>query len=188
MKVLSLLGSPNIDGNTAKALGFVEDELTERGHTVERVNLIEKNINHCKACFHCRGFADEPVCIQDDDVGELFDKLIDADAIILATPLYMWSMASPLQKFLERCIALVTGYMSDAHESLIEGKLTALVVTCGGPIEDNCDLLPHVYHRMMRFTKTVPTGEMLVPFCTTPDEMGEEVKGYARELVHRMTD
>jgi multimeric flavodoxin WrbA len=188
MKVLSLLGSPHANGNTATALGFVEDELKEAGHDVERVNLIEKNISHCLACYHCQGNPDEPTCVQDDDAIALYGKLIGADVIIYATPLYMWTLASPLLKFMERCITLVTGYGSDAHKSLIEGKKTALVVTCGGPIEGNCDLLPQVFQRAARFTKTVQPGEMLIPFCTSPDQMAEDVKGKARELANRLME
>jgi multimeric flavodoxin WrbA len=187
MKVVTVLGSPNVKGNTAKVLGWVEDELRTRKHKVERINIIEKNLNYCLACYQCQGYPDEPGCAQDDDDAmEIFDSLMKSDAIVLASPLYMWNFAAPMKVFLDRCISLVTGYTSSAHKSLIEGKRTALLVTCGGPVEGNAELIRENYRRMERFAKTLPSGELIVPFCTTPDAMGDEIRGQARHLTHQL--
>lgn len=186
MKVLSILGSPHKQGNTDKVLGWVDDELREGSHEVERINLIEKNIGYCQACYHCQGYPDEPACVQDDDMQEIYDKMINTDAIILASPLYMWSFASPMKTMLDRCLALVTGYGSDAYKSLIDGKKTALLVTCAGPVENNADLLPQIYKRIMNYGKTHQIGELIVPLCTSPDALSDEIKGQAKQLANRI--
>ncbi len=163
MKVLTILGSPHTQGNTDKVMGWVEDELRASGHEVERVNLIKKKVGFCLACYHCQGNPDEPACVQDDDMSEIYDKLINADAIIYGSPLYMWSFAAPIKAMFDRCIALITGYGTDAHKSLIAGKRTALVVTAAGPIENNADLITQIFQRGMNFAKAAPVGELIAP-------------------------
>ena len=187
MKVITILGSPNVKGNTAKVLGWVEDELKARKHKIDRVNVIERNLNFCLACYSCQQHPDIPGCAQDDDDAlQIFDRLIESDAIIFATPLYLWNFAAPMKVFLDRCICLVTGYTSSAHKSLIEGKRTGLLVTCGGPIEDNSELIRENFRRLELFARTIPSGELIVPFCSTPDAIGEEVKGHARHFTHQL--
>ncbi len=186
MRVMTVLGSPRLDGNTATMLGWVEDELAVRKHEIERVNIVETNLNYCRSCFHCQGFPEEPGCAQDDDGNKLFKAMIDCDAILLATPLYMWTYAAPMKTFLDRCLCLVTGYTGGDHKSLIEGRRTALLVTCAGPMDDNTELIRENHRHIERFARTEPAGELILPFCTTPDKLGDVDKGKARFLTHQL--
>ena len=69
------------------------------------------------------------------DALEILNALVDCDGHIIATPLYAWTYSGLMKTFLDRFISLVTGFTSDAHKSLIEGKRAALLVTCGGPVD-----------------------------------------------------
>ena len=76
-----------------------------------------------------------------DDAQDVFHRMIVADGILFATPLYMWSYASHLKALLDRSLCLSRGYESPEHRSFVEGKRTALLVTCGGPIDGNADAI-----------------------------------------------
>jgi multimeric flavodoxin WrbA len=185
MRVMTILGSPRLDGNTATMLGWVEDELTVRKHDIERVNIVETDLNYCKSCFHCQDFPNEPGCAQEDMGNKIFREMIDCDAILFASPLFMWTYAAPMKTFIDRCLCLVTGYTSSKHKSLIKGKRTGLLVTCAGPLDDNAELIRENHRHIERFALTEPSGELILPFCTTPDKMGAEERGKARFLTHQ---
>ena len=93
MKIIAILGSPRKKGNTAKVLSMFDNKIGT-DHEVEIVNITEYKISGCLGCYKCKEKTDEPGCIQNDDAAIIFDKLIQADAIIYATPLYCWSFTS----------------------------------------------------------------------------------------------
>jgi multimeric flavodoxin WrbA len=166
----------------------VEEELREKGHETERINLIEKDIGYCLACYHCRGIPNEPGCVQDDDALGVFDSMMNSDAIIYAAPLHAWSIAAPLKTFVERTICLFLNAGTPEHKSLIDDKLMSLLLTCAGPVENNADLVPIVFKRIVAYSKAQPAGELIVPFCTTPDAMGDDIKGQAQALANKIIE
>jgi len=182
MKVTTILGSPKKDGNTAKVLGLFE-ELISQDHEVERINIATANIKGCLGCHACQKVPDEPGCVQKDDVLPIFEQMMGSDAVVYASPLYCWSFTSQMKAFIDRHFCLVTGYGTSDYKSLLEGKHTALLVTCGGPVENNADLIQAIFDRINNFGQCNVIGKYVVPFCTTPDSIGDE----AMEIVKKMT-
>ncbi|MCX6646871.1 MAG: flavodoxin family protein [bacterium] len=190
MKVLTILGSPRKNSNTAKVLECMAEELAEQGHDVENIAVVDFVINGCMSCFACKNNPDEPDCIQDDEAKFIFEKMIDADAVIISTPLYCWGFSSQIKALIDRSICLVTGFGGPNHKSLVGGKRFALVATSGGPLENNLDLLEKPFDMEMFFLATVNAGHFLVPNCYNAEvdenitpEIIEMAKIFARELV-----
>ncbi len=187
MNVLTILGGPRTDGNTDRLVDWTERALRDAGHDVERVNLAGLSIHGCKSCFACTELTDRPGCVQHDDAPALFDKIIDADALVFATPLFMWSFAAQLKALLDRSICLVQGFGGPDHRSLIEGKSAALLVGCAGPIENNADLIATNFDRFAQYVKLDSRGTYVFPHCTDvnmlPNAHGSEARRLARELV-----
>jgi len=171
MKIVSLLASSHTEGNTATVLSWVEESLRKHGHKTERIPLSEKQIAPCRGCYVCAESADEPGCVIEDDAAEIFESMIAADAILFATPLYMWGYPGPLKTLYDRSLCLVRGYSSADHRSFVEGKLGALLVTCAGPIEDNADAIQMTHERIADYLKLVNKGVFVFPHCTTPDKL-----------------
>jgi len=178
MRIVTVLGSPRPAGNTAKALGWVEDKLKAGGHELERINVIDYNMSGCTGCNTCKLEPDEPGCIIEDDVDMLLKRMIAADLTLMATPLYCWGFTSQLKTLLDRCYSLKKPG-EDGGKSLIAGKKFALLVTSAGPYEGNADALAMPFERICWFTQTVPAGKLFLTGCTTPEEMGDEVKSQA---------
>ena len=120
MKVLALNGSTRgTKGNTHLCLSMVAEELEKRGIEVEIVSLAKKKLNPCKACYACK---EKKTCIQDDDINEIFQKMLEADGIILGSPTYFSNVTSRMQMLVER-----TGIMARTNGNALKGKVGAAV-------------------------------------------------------------
>ena len=185
MKVLTILGSPRTNGNTNAVLGWLEDELRKKGHEVERANVAGRSIGGCMSCYKCQAPDVEFECARKDDATGILDKLKTVDAVVVGTPLYCWSFTGQLKPLLDRMLSQSKNYMTPEHISSVEGKPMALVVTCAGPIEDNADLLPKIFGRMVRFLKGSLVEPLVVPGCT--DKPSEGAEDSARRLAAAIT-
>ena len=99
MKVLILNGSPHAEGNLSVAINELKKVFAEEGVEVERVDVGNKNIVGCKACFACSGLKR---CVIDDLVNETLPKFEAADGLILASPVYYASPNGSLVSFCDR--------------------------------------------------------------------------------------
>ena len=86
MNIVTILGSPRTDGNTDRLLDWTERALKDWRHNVTRMNLADLTVHGCKSCFACTESVDEPGCVVLDDAPVVFEKMIEADAILFATP------------------------------------------------------------------------------------------------------
>lgn len=101
--ILVVVGSGQKKGNTNQlADAFVEGALAA-GHAVTKVFLGDKTINGCTGCEACRTIKR---CVQKDDMESIYPLIYTADAIVLASPLYFWTISARLKAFLERFYAI----------------------------------------------------------------------------------
>ena len=100
-KVLIISSSPRKGGNSDVLCDQFLLGAKEAGHTVEKVFLREHKINYCLGCGVCNN---THVCVQKDDMKGLLDKMVDADVIVLATPVYFYTMDAQLKTFIDRCV------------------------------------------------------------------------------------
>jgi multimeric flavodoxin WrbA len=107
MKVIGVGGSPR-KGNTEWMLTTLLDELKQRGADTEMVLLRKIDLKMCRGCLACEkgGKARKGECAIKDDMAALYPKLIAADAVVLATPVYMEMLSGLLKVFLDRTCAI----------------------------------------------------------------------------------
>ena len=101
-KVLILSGSPRKNGNSDMLCNEFARGAIEAGHEVEKIRVAEKNIGYCRGCYACR---DTGVCAIKDDMTEVLQKMIDADVIVLASPVYFYSVDAQLKALIDRTVA-----------------------------------------------------------------------------------
>ena len=104
-KVLVIAGSPRKGGNSDLLCEEVIRGAQASGNTAEKVYLQDLRIGPCRACYSCRG---NGVCVQKDDEAELLEKMISADVIVLATPVYFYSMDSQMKAMIDRTLPRYT--------------------------------------------------------------------------------
>jgi multimeric flavodoxin WrbA len=105
MKVIAVSGSPRKNGNTERACEIALESISAAGIETEIVSLAGKNIQPCIACGAC---AKAKRCVpHKDDFEPLFEKVKEADGLILASPVYFGCATGPICNFMHRL-----GYVS----------------------------------------------------------------------------
>lgn len=102
-KVLILSGSPRKAGNSDLLCDEFMRGASESGNAVEKIRVAEKKIGYCRACYYCR--QNEGVCAIKDDMADILQKMIDADVIVLASPVYFYSVDAQLKALIDRTVA-----------------------------------------------------------------------------------
>ena len=123
IKALGISGSPRTEGNTATLVRRCLDRLAANGIETEYASLAGKTLRGCVACDKC-ATAKNRQCIEitDDDFPSLFDSILDADIIVVGSPVYFGSATPELMALLDRA-----GHVARVNGNLLSRKL-------GGPI------------------------------------------------------
>jgi multimeric flavodoxin WrbA len=133
LKVLGLLGSARKGGNTELLLqGLITgiERTKPTGSVVEVVRLSDLKI---KPCLNCGGCDKTGVCIQQDDMGLLFDKLVTYDLILLASPIYFMGLSAWTKAMIDRCQCLwVRKYKLDAPPDIPRERRKGLFISVSG--------------------------------------------------------
>ncbi len=103
MKILGISGSPT-KGNNEKAIDYALEKAKKKGFDIEKVSLAKKDIKGCIACDMCR--KEKGKCSIKDIMEEIRPKLIEADAIIVASPVYFGSVSSQIKALFDRTLTL----------------------------------------------------------------------------------
>ena len=132
MRVCVLAGSPRANGNTAAMLAPLLETLARGGAETEVIRLFDKKIQPCIACRGCQKDHTIFGCVHDDDMQEIFDAVMAADLILLATPIYSWYCTPPMKAALDRLVYGMNKYYGQTDgPSLWSGKKCAILATCG---------------------------------------------------------
>ena len=123
MKVIAFNGSARKDGNTSILIKYVFEELEKEGIETELIQLAGKPIYGCKACYGCFKNKNNQCVIKDDDVNIYIQKMIEADGVILASPVYFANMSSELKALIDR-----SGFVAIANGKPLRRKIGASVV------------------------------------------------------------
>ena len=101
-KVLIISASPRKGGNSDLLCDEFARGAAEAGHEVEKIRLAEKKIGYCIGCYACRTVGK---CFHDDDANGIIEKMLAADVIVLATPVYFYSMDAQLKTLIDRSVS-----------------------------------------------------------------------------------
>ena len=101
MNILILQGSPRKSGNTACMAEEFKKAAEAAGHKVTLVDVAHKKIAGCLACEYCHGKGNG-ACVQKDDMQEIYPLLAEAEVLVLAAPIYYFTMSAQIQAPLQR--------------------------------------------------------------------------------------
>lgn len=104
-RVLVLSGSPRKGGNSDTLCDRFVSGAQEAGHRVEKVSLRGKTIGYCTACEAC---SKSGTCVQKDDMAGILEKMVTADVIVMATPVYFYTMDAQMKTLIDRTVARYT--------------------------------------------------------------------------------
>ncbi len=121
-KVVILVGSARGNGNTNLLSDAFARGAEEAGCSVEKIQVAKKQVAGCLGCNAC--YRNGGTCVQKDDMEEIREKLLAADIIVLASPIYFYSMSAQLKAVIDRTYAFY---------QQLAGKTFYFLVTCGAP-------------------------------------------------------
>ncbi len=148
MKVIAFNGSARKDGNTARLVNYVFDELNNEGIETELIQLAGKHPHGCIACYQCFEKKNQRCAVDTDCINDCIEKMKEADGIILASPTYFADVSTETKALIDR-----TGMTSRANGDMFKRKVGAAVVAHrrGGAI--------HVFDSINHF---FTIGQMIV--------------------------
>jgi len=123
MKVVAFNGSARKDGNTAILINQALEELEKQGIETEMIQLSGQRIRGCTACYKCFDNKDKKCAVTEDAMNEYIARMLDADAIILASPTYFADVSAELKALIDRA-----GLVARANDNMFRRKVGAAIV------------------------------------------------------------
>ncbi len=148
-KVLIISSSPRKGGNSDTLANEFMRGAEEAGNEVEKVSLREKRINYCTGCGQC--YAKQQPCWQKDDANEVIEKMLWADIIVLATPVYFFAMSGQMKTFIDRTCG---PYLN------MKGKHFYFLATAADG-QDELEQLNHVFDNLKGFTDCLENATIM---------------------------
>jgi len=146
MKLLAIVGSPRLKGNTNYLVDQALGEAAKLGAQTEKLILSQYEVNPCLGHDDCATF---DACQQKDDAGWILDKFYEADGVILATPVYWYNVSTQMKAFIDRnyflykhdrkCRARAVGVIVVAEQEAIEDTLHTLKQFIGDRFDVEAD-------------------------------------------------
>ena len=127
-KVLILSSSPRRGGNSDTLCDAFMEGAIANGNEVEKIFLRDKTIHPCLGCSTCS--LHKKPCPQKDDAAEIINKMLQADVIVMGTPVYFYSMSTAAEdggKIMDRIVTSCSGFLDWLENPAVKGT-----VFCGG--------------------------------------------------------
>jgi len=182
MKILGILGSPRVGGNSDILLDQALAGARDAGAEAEKVTLSQKKISGCLDCTKCN---EAGVCAIKDDMQTLYPKILEADAILHSVPVYFWAMTAQMKAYLDRWCAFFDAEWKwhKHYYPKMKGKKIGLITVCGDPNVHTADPIVHSFKTTVDFTKLKWVGAVMASAAAKGEiARNEKAKKEAYEL------
>ena len=119
MKILAVVGSPRLKGNTNYLVDEALKEAAGLGIETEKINLSQYKVNPCLGHKNCASLVS---CLQKDDANWILEKFCEADGVILATPVYWYNLPAQMKAFIDR------NYFLYKHNQKYRAKTVGIII------------------------------------------------------------
>lgn len=133
MNVLIISSSPRKGGNSDILCDRFAAGASEAGHKVEKIRIADCKIVYCTGCYVCQK---TKKCVQNDDAASVLNKMLAADFIVLATPVYFYCMSAQLKALIDRSVVIFPNLvnkkffyimtMADTNKKMFAGTIAGL--------------------------------------------------------------
>ncbi len=183
-RIVVLNGSPRIRGNTSQVLGLLTQELARGKASLLQHDLYRMSFRGCAHCDKCKKRDEETGCQLKDGFQKVLADIVRADCVVVASPVYCWSVSGCLSAALDRFYC----FFKESGRSLVKGKRLASVLTSGGDAFDGMELCVSMMKSLSRYGEAEYLGTLAAPSCGTPEEIAKrsELKREARALARAL--
>ena len=123
MKAIAFNGSARKDSNTATVINCVLEELKKEGIETEVYQLAGKKIHGCRGCYQCYINQDKQCVMKDDIANECIEKMMNAEGIVLGSPVYVADVSPELKALIDRACMV-----AKANGGMLRRKVGTAVV------------------------------------------------------------
>jgi len=124
-RVLGIVGSPRRGGNTDIMVDHILAGARDAGAKVEKVMLADLKIAPCEACYECDTGG---ICVQDDDMKRVFERMAASPVWVLGTPVYWWGPSAQMKAFVDRWFSKAP---NRDDSGILVGKKVVLAIPLG---------------------------------------------------------
>jgi multimeric flavodoxin WrbA len=190
MKIVAVLGSPRLNGNSARVAGRFLETATQFGAETQSFALNTLRYRGCQACRACKKHSE--TCVLKDDLTEVLQAVREADVTVLASPVYYGDVTGQMKCFIDRNYCLLKpDYITNPNRSRLQaGKTMVFVLTQGMADESGfADVYPR-YGAMMEFNGIAETHLIRACGLAKPDDVLQrpDVLKQAEDLASQMTN
>lgn len=182
MKIVTLLGSPRSNKNSATIANRFTDAAARLGAETATYELNKLAYRGCQGCYACKKTHDH--CVVQDDLTRVLEEVRDADLLVLASPVYYGDVTAQMKGFIDRGYSyLKPDYLTNPQPSRLTPKKLLFVLTQGHPDEA---LFADIFPRYDQFMKWMGiTESRLIRACgigpASIDEVPEQILKQAEE-------
>lgn len=175
--VLVLMSAGTRHGNTDRLTDAYIKGLVERGHSVTKVYLGSMRIEGCRGCGACQHLAYK--CAVRDGMQDVYPLFAECDTMVMASPLYFWTITARLKAFIERLYAIS---VDDTYPS----KDTVLLMTAGDDKETTFEQPLRYFHLISQVFGGNEKGIYLAGGCTGCEKPAREISQEHLENAYKM--
>lgn len=151
--ILGINGSPRKYGNTFKLLSVTLKVAEKFNAKTEMIHLYDYKIKPCIGCLSDIQEACQYPCVLDDDIQEIYEKILEADGFIIATPVYWYSPSSQMKNFIDR-ITIFENMIFINGRCLLEGKVSGIIAV--GNDSGTIQVISNLYATLNSMGVTIP--------------------------------
>lgn len=188
MKVVSIIGSPRQNGNSATIARRFCDKAEQLGAHVKTYVLNNLQYQGCQGCMICKTRLDR--CVLEDDLTEVLEAIRDTDVLALSSPVYYWDVSGQLKTFMDRTFSyLVPDFITSPMKSrLPAGKKLVFILAQNNPDPTS---FPDIFPKFETFFKAYAFSESHLIRAFGVNEPGEvaqqgEVMRLAEETAEKL--
>lgn len=171
-KIVILVGSMRIGGNTELLASSFADG-AKHNHNVEIISVADYNINYCIGCNSC--FKNEGnKCFQNDDMNRIYDKLMNADMLVIASPVYFYGISAELKAIIDR--------LHTPMRNKFKIKKLALILVGAATLPELFDSIKIQYQLVLNFFHLEDAGMVLVRGAKDKGEVSDKSLTEAYDL------
>lgn len=175
--VLVLMSAGTRHGNTDKLTDAYIKGLVEKDHTVTKIYLGSMRLEGCRGCGACQRNGHR--CVVQDGMQQIYPLFAACDALVMASPLYFWTITSRLKAFIERLYAIST-------EDKYPVKSTVLLMTAGDNGENTFNQALGYFHIISGVLGGQEQGTYLAGGCTGCEKPARHIAPEHLDKVYRM--
>jgi multimeric flavodoxin WrbA len=166
--VLGVIGSPRKKGNTEVLVSRILDGARDGGANTGIISLGELAIQECVGCHAC--WKGKHACCKDDDMKDLYPRIIESDVIVFGTPVYWYGPTAIMKCFIDRFVY----FNCPENRNKIKGKTGVIAVPFEDKTLSTANLVVDFFERCLNYLEMRLAEKVLVPGVTRRGEVRDK--------------